>query len=286
MIEYFGRETLAAFLVFVSGFLLLTTPIHAQWMGDYLGDESVLYAETKQVNQFFRRFNGEEGPDGKRYYSQDQYFRNPELRKKYLQMLFDHSNPEISNSIKEDFISDVLSKEHPDFLNFHGGEWFAEVKTSFLYKGKREPVTLFLKLEEADVGSKWVFTNIYFQPFNELFQSDEASGQGVKFLHPMSHELDFMNLIKVFRNQENLQQYALKNYQPDFLTLFLYEMKRGNLSFKTVNSVKFHFFQIDNWYFELRDIQREGKNRGWLISQIVRIPPGQKELLMKFIYHQ
>ena len=284
MITLFGRTIFATILLFFWALLEISTPLYSQWMGDYLGDESVLYAETKQVNQFFRRFNGEEGPDGKRYYDQDEHYRSPELRMKYLQMLFDLSNTDISSAIKKDFIDDVLAKDNPDFLDFHGGEWFAEVKTSFLYKGKQEPVTLFLKLEEAKVGSKWVFTNVYFQPFADLFQSDES--QGVKFLHPMSHELDFMNLIKVFRNQENLQQYALKNYQPDFLTLFLYEMKRGSLSFKTVNSVKFHFFQIDNWYFELRDFQREGKNRGWLISQIVRIPPGQKELLMKFIYHQ
>ena len=31
-----------------------------QGIGKYLGDESFMYAETKQINQFFRRFNAEE----------------------------------------------------------------------------------------------------------------------------------------------------------------------------------------------------------------------------------
>ena len=34
---------------------------NAQNVGNYLGDEKFMYAETKQVNQFFRRFNCEEG---------------------------------------------------------------------------------------------------------------------------------------------------------------------------------------------------------------------------------
>ena len=53
-------------------------------MGEYLGDESALYAETKQVNQFFRRFNCEEALDGKRFYPKDSLYHNLSLRKQYL----------------------------------------------------------------------------------------------------------------------------------------------------------------------------------------------------------
>ncbi|MEZ4775654.1 MAG: hypothetical protein R3D00_20910 [Bacteroidia bacterium] len=256
--------------------------LYAQIVKEYLGDESVMYAETKQVNQFFRRFNCEEGLDGNRFYPGDSLYHNPKLRRDYLDVLFDEQNTSITPSMKARFINAVKNK----YLNFHGGDWFAEVNTIFYYNGQEMPVTLFLQLEEAEVGSKWVFTNVYFEPFSRVFEPRRESGTAPPFIHPLSHELDFMNLIKIFRKDENVEKYALKGYAPDYLTLFLYELKRGNLTFKTVKKVKFHFFQIDGWYFELAEFMRSGFNRGWLISQMTEVPPGKKDILLKYIYHQ
>ncbi|MEZ4828526.1 MAG: hypothetical protein R3C61_19875 [Bacteroidia bacterium] len=267
-------------LILLTG--LLPSTVVAQRIKEYLGDESVMYAETKQVNQFFRRFNGEEALDGNRYYPGDSLYHNPKLRHDYLEILFDEQNPSITPSMKSKFISSVRNK----YLNFHGGEWFAEVTTTFLYNGREMPVTLFLKIEEAQVGSKWVFTNVYFQPFSQVFEPRAESGNAPPFIHPLSHELDFMNLIKIFRKEENVEKYAENGYSPDYLTLFLYELKRGNLTFQTVKKVKFHFFQIDGWYFELSEFMRSGYNRGWLISQMTEVPPGKKDILLKYIYHQ
>ena len=142
-----------------------------------------------------------------------------------------------------------------------------------------------MELEEADVGSKWVFSKAFFEPFQKWF-TPPGQDPVPPFIHPLSHELDFMNFIKVFKNKSQVIQYTGKDFQPDYLTLFLYEMKKGNLSFQTVNKVKFHFFQIDGWYFELSEFSRSGTNRGWLISQMTEIPEGQKDVLLKFIFHQ
>ena len=256
--------------------------IQAQVINEYLGDESVLYAETKQVNQFFRRFNCEEGLEGNRFYPGDSLYHNPSLRNEYLDILFDEQNPSLTESLKKKFMRDVQRT----YLEFHGGEWFAEVSTSFMYKGQETTVTLFLELEEAEVGSKWVFTNVYFEPFTQVFEPKPSAGNAPPFIHPLSHELDFMNLIKIFRNEKNVEKYASQGYKPDYLTLFLYELKKGNLAFKTVKKVRFHFFQIEGWYFELEEFMRSGYNRGWLISEMTEIPPGKKDILLKYIYHQ
>lgn len=258
----------------------------AQWVPDYWGEEQFLYAETKQVNQFFRRFNCEEAPDGRRYYPGDSLYHDPRLRTEYLHMLFDQQNGRLTQRLKQAFIDSVMDPRQPFYLDFHGGEWFAEVATTFWHQGKEVDMILFLQLEEAEVGSKWVFTNVYFQPFHDLFHQADGEEALPRFIHPLSHELDFMNLIKIFRNGERLEQYANKFYEPDYLTLFLYEMKRGSLRFQTVRRVKFHFFQVDGWYFELTDIQRESHNRGWLISQLSRLPAGNKDLLLKYIYRR
>jgi hypothetical protein len=274
--------------LFILTFLsLLMVTVEGQVLEDYLGDESDLYAATKQVNQFFRRFNGEEDFKGERFWPEDAMYRNHELRKTYLDNLFNAENPYITDALKQGFINDMLDPKEPFFLEFHGGSWFAEVTTVFSYKNEEKFLTLFLQLEEDTVGSKWVITNVYFEPFVTLFADQDSLRQaGQKFLHPMSHELDFMNLVRAFDNRESLENYLAWKYEPDYLTLFIYEYKLGNLAFKTVSRVKFHFFQAPGWYFEISEYNRKGYNTGWLISTLMKISPDEKEILLKYIYHE
>lgn len=259
----------------------------SQVIGDFVEDETDLYTSTKQVNQFFRRFNGEEDIKGERYYPEDKEYRNPALRKKYLDNLFNNENTYLTAGLKAEFINDLIDKNDPVFLEFHGGEWFAEVTTTFNYQGTERFLTLFLQLENDTVGSKWVITNVYFEPFARIFaDQDSLRFSGQKFLHPMSHEIDFMNLVKTFADKSSLEQYLAWKYHPDFLTLFIYEFKKGNLQFNTITKVKFHFFQVDGWYFELSDFNRQGYNTGWLVSSLMKINKKEKDVLMKYIYHE
>lgn len=271
----------------ISILIFIAVSLKGQILQDYLGDESDLYAATKQVNQFFRRFNGEEDFKGDRYYPEDKLFRNPGLRKTYLENLFNKENPYITTALTETFIKEVLNPSRPLFLEFHGGDWFAEVTASFIFQGMEKFLTLFLQLEKDTVGSKWVITNVYFEPFAKVFaDQDSLRVTGQKFLHPMSHELDFMNLVRAFDARESLEHYLAWKYRPDYLTLFIYEFKRGNLQFKTITKVKFHFFQINGWYFELSDYNRKGYNTGWLISTLMKINEDERQILMKYIYHE
>ncbi len=270
-------------LVFTA-ILLLTPGLKAQSFNSLLGDESILYAQTKQMNQFFRRFNAEESSAGDRFYPGDKDYRNAFLRKRYLNILFDNQNASITDPLKDKFIDDVLNPVAPAYLDFHAGQWFAEVTTKFLYQGKEEPVTLFMKLEKENLGYKWVISNVYFRHFQLMFHNLDNGSQ--RFLHPLSHELDFMNLVKVFKDKEFVEQYTASDYHPDYLTLFLYEFKKGNLLFKTVNNVKFHFFQVPGWYFEVSDFNRSGTNSGWLISSLLQVNESDKELLLKYLYHE
>ena len=264
--------------------ILLSFSLQAQLV-DEMDDESKLYAENKQVNQFFRRFNGEEDEKGERYYPKDRLYRSEKLRKKYIGILFDASNAGITPELKVEFTKDVIDKEKPAILNFHGGNWFSEVHTLFLMNGKEVPVTLFMELEKHHQGTRWVISKVYADIFRPYFERDTVKVG--KFLHPLSHELDFMNLRKAFSNPDSVSQYTLKKFVPDHLSVFLYEVKKGNLKFKTVQEVKFHFFQIDGWYFELSQFNRPGYNTGWLISNLVKIKnESEKNLLRKYVYYE
>ena len=100
----------------------------------------------------------------------------------------------------------------------------------------------------------------------------------------MSHELDFMNLRKALVKDGSPESYTLADFQPDYLTLFLYEVKKGLLKFKNVNRISFHFFSLEGWYFTLNNFNRTGYNSGWLISDLTEINKPQKEQLLKLIY--
>jgi hypothetical protein len=248
-------------------------------------DESRLYAQTKQVNQFFRRFNGEEDEKGERYYPRDRLYRSPKLRRKYLGILFDASNTGISNELKVEFAKDVLDKDEPVILDFHGGNWFSEVHTTFTYNGKTEPVILFMELEKDHLGHKWVITRVHADMFEPYFGRDTT--RIGRFLHPLSHELDFMNLRKAFLNPDSVSQYTAKRFRPDHLTLLLYEIRKGNMKFQSISEVKFHFFQIDGWYFELSQFNRPGYNTGWLISNLVKLNnESEKATLRRYLYYE
>ena len=248
-------------------------------------DESKLYAETKLVNQFFRRFNGEEDEKGERYYPRDKQYRSEKLRKKYIGILFDDSNSGIKSDLKVQFAKDVLDKTSPVILDFHGGNWFSEVHTTFTMNGKNEPITLFMELEKDHEGTKWVISKVYASMFDPYFKRDTTKVG--KFLHPLSHELDFMNFRKAFNYTDSISQFAAKRFVPDHLSLFLYEIKKGNLKFKTVEELKFHFFQVNGWYFELSEFNRPGYNSGWLISNLVKVNnESEKNLLRKYLYYE
>ncbi|UII21132.1 hypothetical protein [Fulvivirga ligni] len=265
---------------------LIFSSIHsqAQLVSD-MDDESKLYAETKQVNQFFRRFNGEEDEKGDRYYPKDRQYRDPKLRQKYISILFDSQNRGIKSELKQEFISSVTEKTTAQTLDFHGGNWFSEVHTTFSYEGKDVPVVLFMKLESESQGYKWGIFKVYAEVFRDYIKKDTSRHD--KFLHPLSHELDFMNLRKALgENKSNVSQFTANDYKPDYLTLFLYEIKKGNLKFKTIQNVKFHFFQLNGWYFELSEFNRPGYNTGWLMSNLVKVANKDKDLLEKYIYYE
>jgi hypothetical protein len=261
--------------------LLWASASMAQTIGDFKMDETELYAMTKQMGQFMRRFNYEEDQFGNQLNPNDPKYRNAKMRKQSLPILFDQERYGTQTELQRYFIEDV-TKGDSTFMTFLGGRWYSEVSATFRYNGRDVNILLILAVEKEGVGSKWVLTNIYFPEFNKMFPTGEIAEKERHFLHPMSHELDFMNIYKAFQDPEVIDYYASKNYQPDYLTLFFYEVKRGNLVFQHVDGLKFHVFQIKDWYFEVSWFDRKGLNSGWLMSNVVYVPEKEKTNLIKF----
>ncbi len=247
-----------------------------------LGSEHNLYAMNKQVNQFVHRFNMEEAPSGTPLEKTDKRYHNNALRRKLLPYMFDRQNPRTSGKLQQYFIADVTNREHPVFLNFLDKNWYAEVSASFDNDGKPVNLILFLTVEKAGLGSKWIISNVYDTQLHSLFPVENEAGHMKYFLHPQSHELDFMNLNKAFDDPKHIEYYASTDYHPDYLTLFFYLMKTGKLKFEHIDSVKFHFLQIPHWYFELSFFNRNTSNSGWLISNLEYVSKKEKTQLINF----
>lgn len=263
-------------LFFAILLLSTVTTLQGQGFGIDLQKEQQLYRATKQVNQFFRRFNAEETPRGDRLYEGDAYYHNADFRRRFLDMLI---GSKVDKNLKSSFISD-LTRHNDVFLDFHKDGWFAEVKASFNYFGKEESYILFLSIQHELVGSKWVISNVYNRTLYHLFDTDTAVWN--KFIHPMSHELDFMNLKKVF-DEGNLTPYLKRDFQPDYLSILAYEHKRGNLVFNTIQDVKFHFFQIPGWYFEINNVAQDKEESGWMITRLMQVEGNEGEAYLKLI---
>jgi len=268
----------------LSGLLVLVIQgnLQAQIVSEDDEIERQLLASTKQLNQFFSRFNGEEDTKGREFEPEDRQYRNSRLRKRFLSILFDKENAGFSESLFEEFVNKVTSDDQPIFLDLQAKEWFAVVNTTFRYKGRSMPLTLYMQIQEEGLGYEWVIADISFEPYKTLF--DKQRGQTKEFLHPMSHELDFMNLRKAMVKDGSPESYTLADFEPDLLTVFLYDVKMGNLTFETVNRLNYHFFSVDGWYFSLNNFNRPGYNTGWLISDLVKINAQQKEDLLKLLY--
>ena len=250
-------------------------------LGDVENDERALYTMTKQMSQFISRFNYEEDQYGKKLNPNSPDYRDRQKRKSVLPLLFDMENERTNGSLRDFFIAD-LTETNSNYFEFLGGKWYSEVSATFKWKGKSVDISMIFAIEQENLGSKWVLTNVYFPEFSKLFPKGDIAEQQKHFLHPMSHELDFMNIHKVFKTPECVEYYASESYSTDYLTLFFYEIKNGNLVFEKVNNEKFHIFQIDNWYFEVSWFNRSGYNTGWLISNLIFLKDNEKEELLKF----
>lgn len=271
---------LLALLIALSFFESAEAQVYSN-LGDVQTDERALYTMTKQMSQFMSRFNYEEDQYGKKIHPDSVAYRNKDLRKTVLPLLFDMENPRTNGSLRDFFIED-LTKNDSKYFEFLGGEWYSEVSATFKWKGKDVDVSMIFAIEKENLGSKWVLTNVFFSEFNKLFPKGDIAEQQKHFLHPMSHELDFMNIYKVFKTPECIEYYASESYSTDYLSIFFYEIKQGNLVFDKVNSEKFHVFQIDNWYFEVSWFNRAGFNTGWLISNLVYLKDEEKNELLEF----
>ena len=265
-------------------FLLLFGPqlCRAQ---DYEKEYVTLFAwEVKQIDEFIERFDDKDSTLIK-LYNQKHNPSVPLTREKLIKSLFNAERKDWNYPEIIDFIREVQDKEHPQYLDLDKDDWFASLNCTVAWKGKAEKALLRLVIQKDLIGGyKWVIADVDAKFLN----SGGANGATTTdtsqpvlpgamdadaALNPMSHATDFLNLDMITREPRNIANYIVKSdrYGNDFC-LFIKEILDDHLKLLTVNTITYDFLQIKGWDIQIQQFNRPGKNSGWLISKLTKLP--------------
>ena len=248
--------------------ILCSKAVCAQRM-DFLSADNFAF-KVKQIDEFIDRFNNA-GPAPIKQYIREHYSVDSLSRTALIVSLFNREDTTWNEAEVREFVADVTREQGT--LDFYEGGWYAELDCTGQYKGKEENFTLVLSLEtlRRGRGSKWVIEGVSAN-FLELGYSQDQR----RALNPASYGTDFMALMEALQDTANFRNYLSTRTQPSQLLLFFNELCEGQLVFQQVNDITYHFLQIDNWIFKVRDFNRDTANSGWLISELMKVTDVQK----------
>ncbi|MBJ6110400.1 hypothetical protein JAO73_15355 [Hymenobacter sp. BT523] len=237
--------------------------------------------EVKQVDEFIERFNNDEFSFLREYLKKKEAAQ-PLTRERLLKSLFNAKGTNWNYGDITAFIKQVNSAEHPQYLNFDDGNWYASVQCQVVHRGKPEKAVLKLKISTlADGSSKWVITEVGFPGQVEAAATPAAEAPRVfgprptdanVSLNPMSHAIDFMNIDLVTKKPENIENFldASPN-RSRTLDAFVDACLKNQLKVVRAMSISYTFLQIKGWQIEVKQFNRQSLNSGWLISKLVKL---------------
>lgn len=243
------------------------TPVFGQSL--YLNNENFAF-KVKQIDEFMDRFNAVPATPIQQYV-REQYAIDSLSRASLVLSLFNREDTSWNEQQVREFVTDVAQSAAA--LDFYDRGWYAELNCAGRYKGRPEQFTLVLSLEvlRPGRGAKWVIEGVSAD-FLQLGYSQDRR----RALNPGSYGTDFMGLVDALQDTANVRNYLNTRTQPSQLLLFFNKLCEGQLLFERVNTITYHFLQIDNWIFKVRDFNRDTANSGWLISELMKVTDVQK----------
>ncbi|MCB9282983.1 MAG: hypothetical protein H6563_02830 [Lewinellaceae bacterium] len=258
------------FLLPFLAFLVLPAFFLSQPSDDWIKENFVVEVHT--VDDFIDRFNGDVNQRVlDKWY---QLFQKRDItRKEIIYSLFNLRSTEWSESEVEAFIDQAVDNQCPSFLEFETGNWYATVNCDVLFQGQPCTASLVLQIRQdaATGGSEWVIVSMLNPEIFADLCPDRFPYTNVRrkaFLSPMSHGTNFSALKRVFDEKVNLSDCMDFNPNNSLLNTLAWEVYLGDFQLQHINSIEYHFFQVPNWIFVIRQTAREDFNTGWLISEL------------------
>lgn len=251
-------------------FLILPAFFLSQPSDDWIKENFVVEVHT--IDDFIDRFNGDVNQRVlDKWYK---LFQKRDItRKEILYSLFNLRSTEWSETQVEAFINQATDNQCPSFLEFEGGDWYATVNCSVLFQGQSHQTSLVLNIRQdpATGGMEWVIVSMLNPEIFAEFCTDRfpyAKARRTTFLSPMSHGTNFSALKRVFDDKANLVDCMDFNPNNPLLNTLAWEVYLGAFQLEQINSIDYHFFQVPNWIFVIKQVAREDFNTGWLISEL------------------
>ena len=244
------------------------------------GDEYDFAFQVKQIDEFFERFNGDTSTVLQTYL-QENFPEEALPRKKMMGTLFDQTDESWNPTEVYAFLDQSCRPENPFLLDYYDEDWYAQVECEIAFKGEPSVAILTLKVEkDIDMASRWTLCGV-----QAPFLKSRMSQTQTAFLNPASHGTDFMNLEQMFANKKQLAGYLPSGYRMDMLTQFLLRMYEGEVEFRAVRDIRYHFLQLEGWLFTVQHFRRKDPNSGWLINQLKLMDQEQKSIYRKNVLH-
>lgn len=235
-------------------------------------------SRIKLVDEFFDRFNGKEGhPDISR--------KDKDYRKKNLMFVFNgrmfNSKEDAKFKELQNFINTVIEKNIS--INYSDTTWFAKAVCHGKLKGKEVDFTLYLNVEHRKEDMyKWVIAKAE----GDVFKLKPSLKSEKIMLMPDDHETNFMSLHRITTEKDDLIScYMQKNYPLDETSVFMSDVYNGLLDIDYVKDLQFVFYQVPNYVFRIKFIERETNNTGWLITDFDKVSEDEKEDFLDYLYN-
>lgn len=235
-------------------------------------------SRIKLVDEFFDRFNGKEGhPDISR--------KDKDYRKKNLMFVFNgrmfKSKEDAKFKELQNFINTVIEKNIS--INYSDTTWFAKAVCHGKLKGKEVNFTLYLNVEHRKEDMyKWVIAKAE----GDVFKLRPSLKSEKIMLMPDDHETNFMSLHRITTEKDDLIScYMQKDYPLDETSVFLSDVYNGLLDIDYVKDLQFIFYQVPNYVFRIKFIERETNNTGWLITDFDKVSEDEKEDFLDYLYN-
>ncbi len=217
---------------------------------------------VKQVDEFIKRFNGE---------VEDETLKGFNIhpsRTQIVSSLFEDQYYSSNQEIIDEFIGFVVDSLPASYISYYSNSWFAELDIKFQYEGKTTSGKLRMRPQiNSNYSSKWVIFQVVADEIVPEFNLNRDS----IFLSPVSHETNFINLRPIFEKTLDPTFILPDNFRYDVTSIFLKELSEGKIIDIRFVDTKYHFYQVNGWYFRVAQFLREKSNSGWLIEELIKL---------------
>ena len=251
--------------------------------------------QVNSIDDFVDRFNFRKNT-GFLNFIKKNYPDYQMTRPKMVASLFNTSNKALMNQDAFGFVNQVTDSVHPAYLSYRDKNWYAELRCRVSFKGQPQTLTLIVKVEgEPKTGYCWALVSAKAEflkmipgqddslvaRWQKLKNNEFAEAAGRYSLSPVSHGLDFITVADVFENRMHARDYLSREFHSARLEKLALLIRKSYITFGQVNSISYHFLQIDGWILQADFVKRQDKNGGWRINRLMQATGEQKSQYLK-----